>query len=230
LNSLLKYLGTCSIVVLLLVYGFASGIRFDRWSNNGSLSEASARIADLPTTLPKWTSEPVEIDLGEVLTGGIEGFSLRRFRNSLTGDTVQLFLVCGHSGPVSVHNPEVCYKGAGFEVTQERDKLEIPGAIPSQSAGNFWRIELAKGDSPIPQKLILYYGWNGRGAWVAPANTRLGFGRLPFLYKMYVILDSNSARSTAELETSAKDLLADLLPRYNEVLYPLLPTHPLTNP
>ena len=47
-------------------------------------------------------------------------------------------------------------------------------------------------DVSIPDRLQVYWSWDGFGRWEVPANPRLTFGAGLYLYKLYVVQSSHS--------------------------------------
>ena len=48
--------------------------------------------------------------------GQIDGYLSRTYTNQGTGATVSLLIVGGKPGPISVHTPDICFSGAGYEL------------------------------------------------------------------------------------------------------------------
>src|SRR5690349_20084084 len=92
--------------------------------------------------------------------------------------------MCGRSGNMAVHTPEVCYRGAGFELREQ----PAPVALYDAAGSQMWSATFAKNTGPI-SRLRLYWAWNSQGEWQAATAPRWEFRREPFLYKLYVSRD-----------------------------------------
>src|SRR5262245_13740506 len=115
------------IVVFVAVVGSgaAAGLWTGRWGSTQALREAAARLDRVPLTLgDAWDGHPGELSDREIRIAELEGYLQRRYVHRRTGNIVSVLLVCGRPGPISVHVPEVCYAGAGFEATGPRREYD----------------------------------------------------------------------------------------------------------
>jgi hypothetical protein len=136
----------------------------------------------------------------------------RRYVHRRTGQAVDLLLVCGRAGPTSVHTPDVCYRGSGYDEVGEATRYAAPGG------GAFWVRRFQK-PGPAPAPLRVIYGWNATGAWEAPDSPRTAFAGRAALYKLYVIREM--ARTDEPLEEDpAVDFLRAALPPLGAALFP----------
>ncbi len=105
-------------VLLVLAYGLVEGYWTDRWSLSTELEQAPGRLAAIPRDVGEWQSEDSELDPRQARQGDIRGSLLRRYSNRRTGELLNVLLVCGRSGPIAVHSPEVCLGGSGFQLSK----------------------------------------------------------------------------------------------------------------
>lgn len=168
---------------LLLVSGIVQGRLTGRWATSSALREAVARLDLMPRQVGTWIGEDAEVDRATLERVGIGGGIVRRYRDTRTGATATVMLVCGRPGPVSVHTPEVCYGGAGYELA----------APPSEPIPGFLAATMARPGGAVPDRLQVYWSWNASGHWEVPTNPRLTYGPRPYLYKLYVIRSATSA-------------------------------------
>jgi hypothetical protein len=141
---------------------------------------------------------------------------LRQYTHKYTGAAVQVLLVCGPAGPTSLHPPDVCYQGVGYQ-------MDAPPAARSfklgarQAAADFWTCRFQKnGASPDP--LTIYWAWSTTGKWIAADNPRWTFGGHPFLYKLYVIRSQSKANEPIA-DDSTREFLHLFLPQLQESLF-----------
>jgi hypothetical protein len=97
--------------------------------------------------------------------------------------TVNVMLACGLPGPLTVHTPEVCYAGAGYE--EDEDPV-VHLASGARTVPEFWMCKFSKPEALVPAELRLFWSWRAAGGWKASDNPRLQFAGQPVLYKMYV--------------------------------------------
>ena len=121
---------------------------------------------------------------------GAEGWWARRFTDERTGTQLQVILLSGRPGPISVHRPETCYAAAGYGLVAPPIRYTLRSGAGTNPPAEFW-----VGDYRQPevggQGLRIFYSWYGDGAWSAADNPRWTFARLPALYKLYVIRDED---------------------------------------
>ena len=159
----------------------------------------------------------MELDAEDVSQARLAGYSWRRYQNTATGDAVSVLLLCGRPGPLSVHTPDACYGGGGYEMAAP------PRRVTAQAA-EFWTARFRKSGSATPEDLRIWWSWNAAGAWKAADSPRLDFARFPVLYKLYVIVEDASAARSADAK-SCPELLDHLLPALDKALAAASPRH-----
>jgi hypothetical protein len=122
--------------------------------------------------------------------------------------------LCGRSGPVSVHTPDVCYAGAGYEEVGSVTRREIPDL----TGDRFWYRRFQK-SGPTPIKLGITYAWTASGPWEAPENPRLALARHPVLFKVYVIRPLAGPNEPPDADPTI-DFLRALTPPLRAALFP----------
>ena len=111
-----------------------------------------------------------------------------RYRNTRTGTIIDLLVVCGRPGPVSVHTPDICYPGAGYEPTQSQPETVTFQLGTATASGEFFTADFEKPGSFPRQAIRVYWSWSSAGQWTIPPNPRLAFAGRSFVYKLYLIL------------------------------------------
>ena len=202
-------------VAALLVSGIACHLLA---KDSAELDEAVIRIADVPTTIGAWQAHEEETDAAAFEQAGAKGYWTRTYVNQRTRESVLVILMCGRPGKMSVHTPEVCYRGAGYELEGQ------PAAFPikneqGKATNQMWTAPFTK-TAAITTHLRLYWAWNSRGDWEASASPRWRFRGEPFLYKLYVSRDTGEEPNvTAEADPTA-EFLRQLLPEMKQTLFP----------
>ena len=74
-----------------------------------NIADAAARLDGVPRTLGDWRGEEEPLDAADLQRSGIRGHFSCRYRNIVTGEKIWLLILCGRSGPISVHTPDICY-------------------------------------------------------------------------------------------------------------------------
>jgi hypothetical protein len=203
------------LIGLATVAGVAvvQGVWTQRWRTSAELEAAAERLSRAPGDLGTWKAEPSELDADSLAEAGARGAWLRRYTDSRTGASVQIILLCGKPGKMSVHRPEHCYRGAGYDMLAEPMRYEIPAEPPADC----WTTKFRKEESTGDVALRIYWTWFGDGAWRAPDSPRLAFAHLPALYKLYAIRELPARPERLEQDPTL-DLLQRLLPALADAL------------
>jgi hypothetical protein len=199
-------LGASGILVLAFC-GIVHGLWTDRWAHRSDLAQAAATLDSLPLVLGDWHGTNLD-QAGERATA-MAGTLSRRYLHRPTGKVVSIYIGCGRPGPVSVHTPEVCYAGSGYQV----DRLAT-FAVPSGSdmpRGEFWTARFVKEKADGRTNLRLFWSWHAAGQWQIADNPRLAFAGERLLYKLYVIREMTGGDEPVETDPCV-DFLRQLLP------------------
>jgi len=201
---------------IVLLAGFVHGVWTNRWHQSSDLDAAALRLADLPHSVGDWKGERSELDAQDLAASGAAGYWMQRFTNCRTGAVVTVVLLCGRPGPMSVHRPAFCYRGAGFEVMAPAAKCKV--AVEARSSAGFWTGRFCKTEPVGTTCLRILWSWNGGDGWEAADSPRLAFARFPALYKLYLIHEMASAQELLDDDPSI-NLLRQLLPEWDKVLF-----------
>ena len=205
----MKTAATLAAVVLLLAAGALHGVWSERWNRSEDLERAAALVADVPLRVGDWEGKDVQPDADEFDRAGARAFWMRSYVHARTKASVLAILMCGRAGKMAVHTPEVCYRGAGYEL------FDTPAATPFGESGTLFAADFSK-PADSAAGLRLYWAWNAGDGWQAPTNPRWEFRGRPFLYKLYVASD---LRQQGNRPTSpAQDFLNELLPELRRAL------------
>jgi Protein of unknown function (DUF3485) len=205
-------------MALILGSGLVAGVRANRWRDQTALTNASARLDQLPLKFGDWEGEPGELPARIIEQSEVSGYLLRRYHNRRTNADVSIFLGCGRPGPVSVHSPEVCYVGGGYEIFGEPRRFPV-SAISEGADGAFVVTDFRNPPSQIGGYLRIFWGLTTAGEWDVPQSPRLAFATAPVLFKLYVY--RSLANPAEEVESDpCIALIRELLPELNKSLFP----------
>jgi hypothetical protein len=208
-----KLIATLIALTLVLSAGVVHGLWTERWRPAPALEDAAARVARVPLRLGDWTGTEAASDPEAFAMAGARGYWTRSYVNGRTGQSVLVILMCGRAGRMSVHTPEVCYQGAGYDLFEPPAARAIR-APDGREFGSFWTAVFAKAAAPRTE-LRLFWAWTDDGAWRAPASPRWEFRGRPVLYKLYVAQDGRPPGDHGP----APDFLWQALPELNRVLF-----------
>lgn len=203
---------------ILVASGLVQGIHTDRWGRPGAVETAAARLRGVPVTVGDWSSREVPIGDRQLGKAGAVGSLSRRYVNRDTGEAVNVMILCGRSGPISVHPPTVCLTGAGWVLATAPQRY-MPGDEGSSALGEFQVADFEK-ESAAGRRMRTYWAWTATGTWRAPDTPRLEFARREYLYKMYVLAPVRaSGRDSPEPgEDAAARFMRAFLPEVRDVL------------
>jgi len=170
------------VVGLTILSGVLHGRASNRWGPVADTLAAANKLKEIPNEFGDWrlqSSEELGRDSQEQLQPA--GYLVNRYQNRQTGDVVDMFLLLGPPGPVSVHTPEVCFGTKNYQSRGERQKVVIRG--PAGGDDEFWALDFKtislRGDS-----LRTYYAWSPGDRWQALEDARFWSAGLPYLYKI----------------------------------------------
>jgi hypothetical protein len=196
--------------------GWVHGSLVNRWGQAGQLQAAAAKLdRPLPERLGPWRlvkKLDLEQGVGEALqcAAHLQGI----YTNEQTAETVVVAVLCGPSGPLSVHTPEICYSANDYEVAGEAKPWKLGTAAGKQHS--FWNMHANSRHSTRPNLRVLY-GWSQGGEWQAVRGPRFALAGLPVLYKLQLAGPARDNRSS-----DGPDPCQDFLARFVSEIQPRL--------
>lgn len=199
----------------------------DRLSGSNVSAEQRAELLKLvPKKVGDWQGEDKPVDPNVKETAGAVGAAVSRdYRNSRTGERVDLWLIVGHARDISAHTPNICYPAAGFEARAKESSL-YPLMVPGLPETPFLTNTFYKEDEISGRRLIrVFWTWynpeakgnDGKVVWDAPQNARWHFGNARALYKMYFTSEMHDQMETAE-QSACLHFARDFLPELDKAL------------
>jgi hypothetical protein len=203
---------------LIVAFGVAEGSWTDRWGSSRAREQAAARVGNLPRTIGEWESEDQQLDDRQVALARLDAYVTRQYVRRRTGDAVSILLVSGQPGPIVAHSPDICFAGAGNEMSGPpvRREIDVPG-LPQSAA--FWSAEFTPPGDKSQQSLVLWSWSSGRG-WKASEHPRLEFARDPALFKLYVIRKRTHDPHRSADDPALDEFVRSLLLEAQTVLFP----------
>ncbi len=208
-------LPTLVVLSIILLSGVVDALWTNRWTAAEELDAGAGRLATLPMTLGEWDGRGLRLEPRVLALLDVSGYVRRQYVNRRTGSSLSLLILCGRPGPVSVHPPEVCYDGAGFQQVGQRTKYSEPATRP---AADFWVYHFQNRDSALPVDLRVFCSWSTSGAWRAADTPRLELAGHPIAYKMYVVRELPKADEPLK-EDPSHEFIQTLLPELQRSLF-----------
>lgn len=210
-------------LTLACLSGWAHGLLTDRWGIPVELAAVASQVENLSLEFDGWTSE-VSRTLNDHTrkASGAEGYFSRSYTHEQTGDQVHVTILCGRSGPISLHTPDVCFVGGGVTQLGEetRTTLSREGGEADVPA-HFWMADFRPPPSRPGPDSRTYWAWSSDGqSWETPENPRLKYSRKPYLYRLYFTVPVDQYRRTEdgqEAHGPAADFMPEFLNRFAEL-------------
>lgn len=210
MNRALPYITALAIV---LVTGLVHGLWSQRWSDGSDLERAVDRLRNVPLQIGDWQGVDLDLDKAKLERAEVAGYLWRRYTRS-DGQIVNVVVLCGRFGPLSVHTPDVCYGGIGFV------KMEAPSrhamALASGPPAELWTARFEK-QGPAPEFVRVFWSWSAGNGWLAPDYPRYTFRTAPVLYKLYVVHELTRADQPFDGDAGVA-LLERLIPELSVAL------------
>lgn len=207
------------IAALLALDGYLYGVFTHRWGPTKDLELAAARLDDVPMTFGDWQGEAARpISAREAEQAGFASFFHRSYKNRKSGAAVSVLLGCGPAGPLSVHTPDICYRGSGYQAVGDVTKRRGQVDGPFDAGAELWAAKFSKPESASFTELRVLWCWNAGNGWQAPKTPRVAYAGSAALYKLYVVHES--ARDDERAEQVSGEFLGQLLPELNKRLFP----------
>jgi hypothetical protein len=202
-----RYLPIAVGVVLLVGLTIFNGMKTDRLAGaNFTAEEKAELLKNVPKQVGDWIGEDKKVEEAIKDTAGAVGAVSRTYRNTRTGDVVDLWLIVGHGRAISAHTPDICYRSSGFTARAD-DNAVYPLVIDGREKPVPFLTNTFFREDVTGRRLIrVFWTWHntetagteGVTFWEAPTNSRWHFGNTRALYKMYFTAEMRGQEETAE--------------------------------
>lgn len=216
MNNFRSVILPVAALVLVVTAGIVQGVMTNRWGKPHDMQPIAEQLQSIPATFGDWSATEVEVPADQLERGEILGHLSRRYINRKSGAAVSVLVVLGRPGPISVHTPDVCFKGAGYEqlaASQSYDE-NIPGIGPCGFTVTSFNLP----STTLPETIRVFWSWSTDGRWTAPENPRITFAGKPFLLKMYATRSMHS-RDEETKDDESLVLLKELLPALKRAVF-----------
>lgn len=211
------YVGFLLLIALTLLSGAIQGRMRQRWGRPEAARAAADDLDKIPEQFGDWRlreRRELDEDVAETLRCD-DSYIYRLYQNQETGEVVQIALLLGPAGEISVHTPDICYPASQYAV--ERERWHVVVNESGGEASEVWALHLKKKDVAA-EEMIVYYAWSTGDEWIAPKNPRWTLGGHPFLYKFQVasLLGSGDEAGT---DDAGRRFLTDFIPAAADFLH-----------
>lgn len=198
-------------ILAITAGGAAHGLMTDRWGLPTQVAETAGRVRTLPETIGAWRSSETPLDRRQLEMAGAVGAVSRTYEDSTTGEKVQVHLLAGRPGPISLHEPTVCFVGAGLTQVENTVKYEVQGNRAGVTAQ--FSKAVFRSARQADRGLLTLWTWSPDGTvWSAPEHPRSAFAGSGCLFKLYVIADpARDSEGPSKLSPTAESFVSSLL-------------------
>jgi hypothetical protein len=206
------------LILLVAVIGLAAAAVVDRVfssTNSEDARAAAAKLNSIPAAFGDWTSTEQPQDPKVIRRAEATNHFSRLYSHRKKNITVNVLLLCGPTGPIGAHSPEVCYAGSGYQMNGDPQKKTL--VLPDGSA-TYWTARFEK-KGAFDHPLRLAWMWGVDGDWVAATNPRSEFALRGALYKLYVQhAEQRTPAKEKETTEQIQEFLTDFLPVVKKAL------------
>lgn len=174
------------VCVIVVGSGVIHGLIIDRWGSSDNLRQAVASLNQVPADFGDWKSQESTISDRELEIGEIDGYLARVYTNQTDGSTVSMMIVCGRPGPISVHTPDICFKGAGYQMVKQYERYQIASNQEGSGSRDTFFSDFIKPGETVTSNLRVFWTWSDGRQFFAPDSARVAFAGKSFLYKIYL--------------------------------------------
>ena len=183
--------------VVLLANGVLAGVWTNRWHRPVELETGISKLLDVPMTIGDWHGRSEELEAVVLARAGIDGYFLRHYENQLNGKKITVLLMCGRAGPMALHEPNICYHGAGY--FQNGSIAIWPQKYGDGStSAEFKRGKFSKSDATDVTSTRIEWSWRRWRAVASPSQSKSGFRPLSFVVQAIYRSDRNTVKRTVE--------------------------------
>ncbi len=158
----------------------------DRWTKTTSekLERFTQRLDAVPTEIGDWIGVDTEVDQEQFAASNCAGCVSRTYQDRRTGQEVSVYLVSGTARHVTIHTPDWCYQGAGYEM---RDQPISYNVQCGDREAEFRVARFVKEETTNVSRLRILWSYTDDGNWQGPKWPKPAFAGRPALYKVYLI-------------------------------------------
>lgn len=183
---MVKQLLPLAIATGLIVLGMLyQGKQTDRWGDRNSalLSQLTTNLPGLPSEIGGWSSVDTPLTEEEFAATDCTSYISRDYYNGESKQKVLCLSVVGTARNVTIHTPDWCYVGAGYEMEGDAKPFNIH--IEGQDH-EFTTATFRKQEATGLNRIRIFWSYTDDGKWLAPSLPKSYFGGRPALCKVYL--------------------------------------------
>lgn len=209
-------------LVLLVASGVLYAMQTGSTRDPQVMAEAARRVDTArDIAVPGWSSERIEFTSEQLAAAEAAGGGNVRYSaidGPAVSSSVNVMLLCGPHGPISVHPPTACFQGVGYrQVRPERP--ETIKAADGTVLGTFWVTDFEQERNGVTERIRTWWTWSPNAEWHAAKNARMEFAGQPVLYKLYL---TEQVLAQPDDEDAESDLAGGVIPEFARKYLPEL--------
>jgi hypothetical protein len=198
-----------AVVAITLASGVIYGRLSQRWGPSRNTQEAAKKLQAVPKTFGPWQQKATHtFDGGTLEELKCAGYIFRTYEHRLTGEEVNVAIILGPPGQISVHTPEICFSSQDYTLKGTRRQMEITHNDGAKE--EFW-VTTFQANDLHRRSLSVIYGWSTGGHWMAPKDPRFNYAGYPHVYKIQLVATITSDGKTPGDDPCQK-FLAEFVP------------------
>jgi hypothetical protein len=213
-DTVFRPLPLLAAFTVLLASTVVHGLWTQRWTSSEALDNAAARLGAVPATAGPWVGAEVDVDPDPFRQARAVSYWTRQYTCADSSASITVILMCGRAGHMAVHSPDVCYRGAGYEMVGEQRREMVTVSSGVQAA--LWTAHFRQPARLTGRALQIHWSWTSDGSWQAPSSPRWTFGGAPYLYKLYIVSDAAPDSAGRNVTT---EFLQEFLPTLQRSLF-----------
>lgn len=203
------------LALLTAVGGVISGQTNQRWGPSAATVQAADALEQFPREFSGWSVRSNrELTEVERRLLSCNAYFSRTYVNS-SGTAVHVAVLLGPPGPLSVHQPEICYSSRDYHVHEPRHPVSISRQLSAPD--QFWRITFARKNLDA-DLLHVYYAWATDSQWQAPSSPRWQYGGEEHLFQIQVAAYAETEAGAADAPDACREFLDGFLPRWRKTI------------
>lgn len=228
-----------AVLAIVAIVGFTvPQAMFTNRFTSGSMTaeEFGQRFSKVPMTIGNWVGTDMEVDKATLEQAGAVNYVSRRYVNTETKQSVDLWLIVGHARDICRHTPDICYPSQGFSQIGERVRWDFEDDENAQDPPTFFTAKFRNEDNAGSTEKRVFWAWNGneegRDRWDAPepktwfdwlggksTGPKVYYGNNTALYKVYFTAPMAGIDEDVA-DNVANDFAEVMLPQIDRALFP----------
>lgn len=221
-KAIMKFAIPLVVVAAILAVGtYVEGKLSDRWfgASSAKLERFTELVPQVPMEVGDWkATNDTELSKEEFAKTNCTAYISRTYRNP-EGQSVNVYLVSGTGRHTTIHTPDWCYVGAGYDKIDDPQQYRIrTGEVVQDSDPEFLTTRFRKEDTRGVDEIRIFWTFSDNGQWAGPRDPKNEFGGRPAMYKIYFI--TNVAEVGMDIESNpTTSFVKEFIPAINDILF-----------